>query len=145
MAVRIRVDIDDAEVQEHLADMKNRSRNFMRVLTFAGEMLEDYNAENFLSNGLPVGGWAPRKGVYAWPPLRRTTDLFTALTNLVGPPNEIGPMSAQFGTSIPYAKFHQSGTSKMARRKIVFEPYGFAEEVGEAAASHVVRGTLFGR
>lgn len=145
MAVTISVDVDDAAAQKRLSDMERRSRDFSRVLAFGGEMLEDFNAENFLSNGLPVGGWAPRKGRYAWPPLRRTTDLFTSLTNLVGPPNEIGPMSARFGTAVPYAKFHQYGTRVMARRKIVFEPYGFAEELGDAAGSHVVRGTLFGR
>jgi phage gpG-like protein len=51
--------------------------------------------------------------------------------------------SMSVGTSVEYAKFHQYGTSKMPKRKIVFEPLGFAKKVGNDAGAWVARGELF--
>jgi hypothetical protein len=64
---------------------------------------------------------------------------------LTGPPNVITPTFAEFGTSVEYAHFHQSGTTKMAQRKVVFEPRGFSKEIGDAAADYIIRGSLFAR
>ena len=147
MAVSLSIEVNDAAAQRMLTGMIRRSQSFIRVFDFARELLEDANAMNFSTGGLPVGGWAPRRGEmeYGWAPLVRTGRLAGSLTNLHGPPNVITPTWAEFGTDVEYAKFHQYGTTRMPARKIVFEPYGFAEEIGEAAASHIVRGTLFGR
>jgi phage gpG-like protein len=143
--VSISIDYDDSKTQEYLASMMARSTSFVSVFLYSKELLALSNAENFTSSGLPVGGWSPRRDRYAWPIMRRTGKLFSSLSTLSGPANVIGPNSASFGTTIEYAKFHQYGTRKMAKRKILFEPEGFARQVGDAAASHVVRGALFGK
>jgi phage gpG-like protein len=51
--------------------------------------------------------------------------------------------SMSVGTTVEYAKFHQYGTTKMPKRKIVFEPAGFAKKVGADAAAWVARGEVF--
>lgn len=138
MGVRIEIDVDLGDTIENLAKMQLRSHNFIPVFEKARTRLAAANAENFTSGGLPVGGWAPRSRAYPWPIMRRTNDLMGSLTSLRGAPNEIRPMSAQFGTGVRYAHFHQSGTSKMPSRKVVFEPPGFARAVGQDAADHIL-------
>jgi hypothetical protein len=49
-------------------------------------------------------------------------------------------MEATFGTKVEYAKFHQYGTTKMPKRKVVYEPLGFASRLGEVAATYVCHG-----
>jgi len=46
------------------------------------------------------------------------------------------------GTKVEYAKFHQYGTTKMPKRKIIFEPAGFAEKYANDAADWVVDGQV---
>jgi phage gpG-like protein len=138
----VEIDCDATKVIAKLDGMKKRSQNFTIVFNEARRMLERSNAENFTTGGLPVGGWKPRKGTYAWPLMIRTGKLFNSLTNLRGNPNVVTPLEAQFGTSVEYAKFHQYGTTKMAARKIVFDPPGFSRDIAEKAAAYVVRGKL---
>jgi phage gpG-like protein len=70
--------------------------------------------------------------------MQQTGKLFRDLTSLNGAPNEINPTNATFGTKIEYAKFHQYGTTRMAKRQIVFEPPMFARELADKAAKHIV-------
>jgi phage gpG-like protein len=132
------------EAYDKLAAMELRSKNFFpifeKVLTDASG---GGNAENFGLGGLPAGGWAPLSPVYgAWkairfpgaPPMVRTGRLFASLIDLRGPENSIRPKSATFGTEVEYAKFHQYGTTKMPKRKIVFEPVGFSLKTSEDMA-----------
>jgi phage gpG-like protein len=140
MKLDIDIEVDDAKTRQRLRMMELRAKNFSLVFERAREELERSNRANFLSNGLPVGGWKPRKAVYAWPVMRRTGRLFNSLANLAGPENVVTPMSAQFGTSIEYAKFHQYGTEKMAKRQILFTPRTFAEGVASESAAWVSRG-----
>jgi phage gpG-like protein len=107
------------------------------------------NSSNFSTNGLPVGGWAPLDVQYgAWkaarygaaPVLVRTGKLFRSLTALDGGAvNMISPKKAEFGTDVEYAKFHQYGTRKMPKRQIIFEPVGFAAELGQIMAKWTAR------
>jgi phage gpG-like protein len=138
MGVHIDIDVDLGNVMEELTAMEARAENFIPVFERARFRLAAANAENFASGGMPVGGWAPRTRRYAWPILRRTGDLMGSLTTLRGAPNEIRPTSAQFGTNVDYAPFHQNGTRKMAKRQIVYEPDGFARAVGQDAADHIM-------
>lgn len=138
MKLQIHIDVDDRKAQKLLTDMQARSKNMKPVLWEAQKKLEMANAENFATGGLPVGGWAPRAGVNPWPLMMRTGNLMESLTNLVGPPNEINATSATFGTDVEYATFHQKGTSRMPARQIVFEPHGFAHDVGQDAADYIV-------
>lgn len=135
---RIKIDVDMDGTLAMLEGMDERSKSFIPVFERARLRLQAANAENFTSSGLPVGGWSPRTRRYAWAIMRRTGDLMGSLTSLRGAPNQIRPTSAQFGTDVEYAKFHQSGTRRMAKRQIVFEPKGFAHQVGSDAADHIL-------
>lgn len=143
----VKVNVDQAAVQANLGRMSARARNFMSVFRWARDELRKANAANFASNGLPAGGWAPLDAEYAaWkavnfpgaPPMQRGGRLLRDLTTLSGSGNRIGLTSAEFGTTVEYAKFHQYGTTKMPARKVVFSPPGFAAELGQHAASHIV-------
>lgn len=140
--IRVDIDCDATKVIARLQAMDARAQTFTPVFRWARGELERANAENFTTGGLPVGGWDPRKRDYGWPIMRRTGKLFNSLTNLRGNPNVITPTMAQFGTDVEYAKFHQYGTSKMAARKIVFDPTGFSQEAAKKAGRWVVDGDL---
>jgi phage gpG-like protein len=143
--VRIDIDVDDDAAQRMLSKMKMRAEDMIPVFKHAQSELEKANAENFATGGLPSGGWPPRTRKYAWKIMVKTGKLADSLTSLTGPPNVITPTFAEFGTSVEYAHFHQSGTTKMAQRKVVFEPRGFSKEIGDAAADYIIRGSLFAR
>ena len=143
--IHIDIDVDDAAAQRMLTKMKMRSEDMIPVFKHAQNQLEKANAENFAAGGLPSGGWAPRTRKYAWKIMVKTGKLADSLTSLTGPPNVITPKFAEFGTNVEYAHFHQSGTTKMAARKVVFEPRGFSKELGDAAVDYIVRGALFAR
>lgn len=125
---------------KRLADMQMRSAGFEPIFRYAREQLRKANAENFSTGGLPVGGWKPRTREYPWPIMVKTGKLAKSLEGLFGPPNNIGAKSAEFGTKVEYAKFHQYGTTRMPSRKIVFEPRGFARDLASKAAGYVANG-----
>jgi len=131
--VRIQFDtnFNEEALTDPLDDMYRRSRDLSPVFEKMRDDLEDLWSNNFLTNGLPSGGWKPLDAQYAaWksvnfpgmPPMIRTGKLFSSLTNLRGRPNEIKKTRASFGTSVKYAKFHQYGTTKMPKREILFAP-----------------------
>lgn len=137
----------EESVKDFLDDMDRRSKNFKPVFRKAEEYLERANAANFTTLGLPVGGWKPLDAQYgAWkatnfpgmPPMRKSGELFQSLTNLNNSAKSVGLTTAEFGTKVEYAKFHQYGTNKMPKRKIVFEPPRFARDIGVEAAKHIV-------
>ena len=75
------------------------------------------------------GGWAalnPRYAAYkaarygVKPILQRTGELKASLTENTGKSvREMRPLEFQYGTRVPYAGFHQSGTNRMPRRKLI--------------------------
>ena len=144
--IRFRVNVDMGTTMEKLDEMQARSEDFRITFEYARLLLSRANAENFTTGGLPVGGWRPRAQAAEWPIMRKTGHLMESLIDLRGVPNEIRPKSATFGTAVDYAGFHQTGTTRMASRKIVFEPRGFAREVGEHAIHHILgMGSYFSR
>lgn len=68
--------------------------------------------------------------------------LFNSLRNLNGPANRINDTTAEFGTDVEYAKFHQYGTNKMPKRQLVYEPAGFASQLALITGKYVVDGTI---
>lgn len=131
--IRIQFDtgFNEEKLTDPLDDMQRRSKDLGPAFEKMRDDLEELWSNNFLTNGLPSGGWKPLDARYAsWksyhfpgmPPMIRTGKLFSSLTNLRGAPNEIKRTSATFGTSVKYAKFHQYGTTKMAKREIIFAP-----------------------
>ena len=145
----IRITVDAKKAIARMVVMKKRANDMRPVLWRAKQWLRFANEENFRQAGLPSGGWSPLDPQYsAWKNLRepgagtmiRTGRLFRSLTSLDAPPNKIDVMEATFGTKVEYAKFHQYGTTKMPKRKVVYEPMGFASRFGEVAATYVCHG-----
>ena len=140
---------DTKPLKREIDGMERRSKDFSPVFERIRDDLERSWAGNFTSQGLPVGGWAPLDAEYAsWksvhypgaPPMVQTGKLFNSLSNLRGNANEIHPMRAVFGTDIEWAKFHQTGTNKMAKRLIVFEPHEAHIRWGDWAAEYMAEG-----
>lgn len=151
MSSRIVIKVDAAKAILRLRMMKKRANDMKPVFWRAKQWLRFANEENFRQAGLPSGGWSPLDPQYAaWKrahepgagTMVRSGRLFRSLASLDGPPNRIDVMDATFGTSVEYAKFHQYGTSRMAKRKVVFEPTGFAHRFGEVAAVYVCHGNI---
>lgn len=134
-----------------LEQMAERAKDFRPVFRWAKRELGLMNGANFAQGGLPVGGWSPLNPQYAeWksrnypgrPDMVVSKKLFNSLRNLNGPANRIGLTTAEFGTDVEYAKFHQYGTNKMPKRQIVYEPAGFANMLAMLSARYVVEGTV---
>ena len=130
-----------------LEAMDSAAKDFRIVFEWARRELAKANAANFTASGLPVGGWSPLKPKYAsWkarnfpgaPIMVQGGALRRDLSTLRGPANDIRKTSAKFGTSIEYAKFHQYGTTRMAKRQIVFEPPLFSKQLAQKAKRHIV-------
>jgi phage gpG-like protein len=145
----IKITVDAKKAIARMVVMKKRANDMRPVLWRAKQWLRFANEENFRQAGLPSGGWSPLDPEYsAWKNLRepgagtmiRTGRLFRSLTSLDAPPNKIDIMEATFGTKVEYAKFHQYGTTRMPKRKVVYEPLGFASRFGEVAATYVCHG-----
>lgn len=142
----IRVKVDTREARVLFRKIERRMLNYRRVFAFGRATLEAANEANFMLGGLPSGGWAPLSPVTsAWKaehgfppnPLIRTGRLMDSLATLRGSPNEINTHDATFGTNVKYAHFHQTGTSRMPARPVVFEPAGFGTLMGEATLRHI--------
>ncbi len=149
--LRIKIKVDARAAIARMKAMERRSKDFRSVFRWAKKELERANAANFTQNGLPVGGWRPLDPQYAsWkarrfpgaPTLVASGKLFRELRSLDGPANSIRLTSATFGTDLEYAKFHQYGTSKMPKRKIIYEPNLFAERLAILAADYVSDGRM---
>ena len=142
MVINISVDMDMGATMEMLAGMSGRASNFRPIFWLAQKELELANTANFTAHGLPSGGWAPRQRPETWPIMKRSGALFSSLSNLRGPPNDIGNKTAIFGTNIKYAGFHQHGTTNLPKRLVVFEPVGFGLGLAVAAAEYIADGIL---
>lgn len=150
--VSVKIDVDGAkETIAYLQGIKIRMDDHRVPFAGARQILAAANSANFSSNGLPVGGWAPLDSEYAaWkatrfpgaPPLVQGGQLFKSLVSLTGGVNSIGRTTAEFGTNVSYAKFHQYGTSKMPKREIVFEPAGFSALLAERVAKWTADGLI---
>jgi len=148
--VNVRVTVRGEEGAKNLLqDMDRRSKNFRPVFEKAETYLERANRNNFTQAGLPSGGWKPLDAQYgAWkasrfpgmPIMVRSGRLFASLTSLNNAAKSVGLTKAEFGTTVEYAKFHQYGTNKMAKRQIVFTPPAFAKYIGIESATYIVKG-----
>lgn len=152
MIQNVDVDVDGVPTAiAYLQGMKIRMDDYSVPFAGARQLLAAHNAENFTSNGLPVGGWSPLDAQYgSWksrnfpgaPPMVRTGKLFESLTSLRGGVNVVRPTSAEFGTTVEYAKFHQYGTNKMPKRQLIFDPPEFAKVFSERVAKWVAEGLI---
>lgn len=149
--ITIEVEVKADDVLDLLDKMEDRIEDMRPVFRWTKGYLEAANAANFATNGLPTGSqWKPLSADYgAWKAanfpgtgmLRQSGRLFRSLTSLSdSTANIISKDTATFGTSVEYAKFHQYGTTKMPKRKIVFTPREFPRELGISMAKYIVLG-----
>lgn len=152
MAANVHVEVNEKKAVLYLERMEFRQDNKTPVWHWARREMERANAENFSMLGLPSGAaWDPLSPKYgAWkavnhpgaPLMIRSGKLFESLTNLRGSPNAIRRDSAEFGTRVEYAKFHQRGTFKMPKRQIIFEPPLFATRLAQKLGEYIVDGEI---
>jgi phage gpG-like protein len=147
--LNVDIDIDVkgiAKAQARFTGMIARSKTFEPIFVKAKKQIELSNAANFAANGLPAGGWAPLDPQYAafkaakFPgrgTLIGNGRLFRSVTTMTSGISSISPTKAEFGTNVEYAKFHQYGTRKMPKRKIIFEPQGFAKSTANDAVKWI--------
>jgi len=146
--------VDTSSVRRRFAAMTRRSRDFRPVFRWVMQELQKAHRDNFRTQGSTSGfPWQPLDPQYSsWKIenygakgiLVREGSLQRSLTmnSGRGAIRDIGLRTAEFGTRIPYAKFHQTGTSKMAKREPVFLPRMMAERTGGVVAEYIVHGSI---
>jgi phage gpG-like protein len=155
MRVQVRVvDVDTSKADRRFGQILRRSRDFRAVFRWMFQELQEAHRENFRTQGAASGfPWKPLEPQYAsWKienygangVLVRSGDLERSLTmnSGRGAVRDIGARTAEFGTKLPYAKFHQSGTSNMAQRKPLFLPRLMADRTADAVGEYLVHGSV---
>lgn len=155
------IDVDTTELRKFITKVKLRERSFKPVFRWALRQLQQAHSRNFQTHGAPVGGWKPleantfydkRHSGYGNRGILVRTGVLEDSLN--GSKTSIGAFKAideiddhymRFGTKVPYAKFHQTGTTNMHERQIVFVPRTFARETGNKAAEYLVVGSGFSK
>ena len=150
------IDVDTTNLLLFISRVKKNAADFRPVFRWATRQLQQAHSRNFQTHGAPVGGWKPleantfydkrhsgygNRGI-----LVRTGELEDSLNgsrSSIGAFKSIDDISfhyMRFGTRVPYAKFHQTGTVRMHERQIVFVPKTFARETANKAADHCIMG-----
>jgi phage gpG-like protein len=149
--MKIEYTVDTNNIPKQFLARAERASTLLPLFPAAKTRMETSFASNFASNGLQVGGWAPLDAEYAsWkatrfpgaPSLVRSGRLFRSVATQNRAAFRATRMEFEFGTSVPYAKFHQYGTEKMPKRQIIFTPRNFGDWFGGKAVSWVVDGEL---
>lgn len=116
---------------------------------FRAEMGRQFETQGaYLQNGEM---WAPLSPEYAKrkpdPPspfgiLYLTGDLYRSLSNADDPQHvmQVGKHEGTYGSTVPYGKYHQTGTSKMPQRKIIIARGALYELFMRAIEGWVIRG-----
>lgn len=120
----------EEQVSRLLSRTTERASDLRPFIDWVGDFLPTTMKEQFDSEGGRTGGWAPLSPDYAaqkalrygsQPILVASGRMMRSLTTPgAGSINrKIGRDSLEFGTSVPYAIFHQKGTSRMPQRRII--------------------------
>jgi|TARA_B110000285_G_scaffold216335_1_gene263560 phage gpG-like protein len=155
MRVQVRiVDVDTSRADRRFVKILRRSRDFKPVFRWVFQELQKAHRDNFRTGGATSGfPWKPLEPQYAsWKienygangVLVRTGDLRSSLTmnSGRGAVRDMGARTAEFGTKLPYAQFHQSGTSNMAQRKPLFLPKLMADQTAHVVGEYLVHGSV---
>lgn len=127
MELKIEV-FGDVQVSRKLLRWAGRVTDASPAFREIAQLLRRYERRQFTSQGaFASGGWAPDaestvrlKAAKGLDPriLHATGDLEQSLTGSSGGHVEVvAAHQLVFGTSVPYARFHQTGTSRMPRRR----------------------------
>lgn len=152
---RIRkIDVNTSAVKRRFAAMSRRSNDFGPVFRWVFQSLQRAHMMNFAAQGSMDGApWKPLDPQYASWKLENygaqgilvadgTLRSSLSLSNSRGAIREIGKTSATFGSKIPYASFHQTGTSRMSKRPPLFVPNLMADRTANVVAEYIVHGSV---
>lgn len=137
----------DKQIERELLDVGSRAVNAAPAFSAIGRLFIDETRAQFESEGGHAsGGWTPlkqstlrAKRSKGQDPriLHGTLALERSLTD-TGDPNmvlEVGPGEIVYGSQLPYARFHQTGTRRMPRRR----PVEFTEDTRQQAVRILLR------
>lgn len=154
MGVKIK-DVDTSRLTKRFLVMQRRASDFRPVFRWVQQALQDAHRMNFATNGLTGGApWAPHDPEYAaWRlengyggkgMLVRDGTLKFSLTNMNSARgvSDIGRRTATFGTRVPFAKYHQTGTRFMPQRKIIFVNSVMALRTANVVSEYIMHGTV---
>ena len=132
MPTRLALDLDgDVQLRRELLRFAGGVDDPSPALEEIADRLLDIEAIQFASEGgYASGGWAPLSPAYLSAKvaagldsriLRRTGRLHASLTNANDADHvrRITKSELEFGTAVPYAGYHQHGTSRMPQRRPV--------------------------
>jgi phage gpG-like protein len=144
-----------APIQSAMVSFGNEIKDLSPAWDEVGDIVRANFGDQFLTEGSYYGtggaGWAPlapstiadrlRHGYGAGPILYRDGTLMESLNDkgAVGNINEIRADGASFGTQIPYARFHQDGTTRMPKRQIVGLGWDTRSAIIKALTQYVYR------
>ncbi len=137
--------------RRRIREMAERARDVSPAWQAVATWFAEANFEQFLSRGARYRDpWPPlaasttlEKLARGFPldPLIRTGDLVQDLTSRPFGVEQITPHEMTVGTAIPYAGFHQRGTSRMPRRVLFDAGQIRREQVATTAiANWIIRG-----
>ena len=144
-----------APIQSAMVSFGNEIRDLSPAWDEVGDIVRANFEEQFFTEGgyygTGGGGWVPlkpstiadriRRGYCAGPILQRDGTLFESLATKGSPGNinEVRADGASFGTQIPYARFHQDGTSRMPKRQIVGLGWDTRSAIIKAISQYIYR------
>ena len=141
------VGLDD--MKDDLKNIRKRMDDLRPVWPKVNASLKKYLIENFTAQGLPSGGWKPLEAEYgSWksarfpgaPLLVQSGALFAKVVK--GPDLDGGKRGATFSFGGEIAKFHQYGTTKMAKREIIFSPELWEKDVAKMVEDYIIDGII---
>ena len=146
------IEVDFEPLYRTLRELRERADDVSPAWQKWGDEIVLEEAQQFALLGVRFGSaWAALSPKYArWKalhypgkPIMRLTDrLMDSLTKRPMGVERVSSKSAEFGTDVPYAHWHQDGTSKMPKREIMAETSVLAAHAKRLITRHIVKGDL---
>ena len=148
----IEVSADFSQVVSDFRGMSRRSRNFKPAFRWFMKELQALHMQNFRTNGAVDGSvWKPLDPEYAAWKLENygargilvadgSLRASLVFDNSRGAIREVRRTGMRFGTSLPYAQFHQIGTRDMPKRRPLVTNQAAIERLAENIAEHITDG-----
>lgn len=146
---RMRFGMNKNRAEARIKVIEARTKNLRPWLDKVAEAVAMAERLNFATHGSLVGGWAPLSPEYgSWKHLHRpgmpllinTGKLAESLTVKNRLVLRMGLTSMTLGSDVNYAHFHQYGTRKMPRRKVLVVPESVVKAMKKDLAMYVVHG-----
>lgn len=116
----IRIDIDDREVRQALAQLAQRVADMTPAMRAIGQEMETRLATRFETRRDPAGRpWAPLRPATEKAKRGRGAILYRTGEMLDSRTHRAGSLEVAWGFGKPYAAYHEFGTKKMPRRGLL--------------------------